>query len=46
MTFTITADTYYTIADVVVDGASVGMVGSYTFNNVISNHTISASFTY
>ncbi len=28
-----------------VDGASVGAVTSYTFSNVIANHTISATFT-
>ncbi len=32
------------IEDVLVDGSSVGAVSSYTFNNVTSNHTISASF--
>ncbi len=44
-TFTVTANTGYTIANVLVDGASVGAVSSYTFNNVTANHTISASFT-
>ena len=44
-TFTITANTGYTIANVLVDGASVGAVSSYTFNNVTANHTISATFT-
>jgi len=44
-TFTITPNTGYQIADVVVDGSSVGAVSSYTFNNVTSNHTIHASFT-
>lgn len=34
----------YHIADVVVDGASVGAVPSYTFTNVVANHTVSASF--
>jgi len=42
--FTITADTGYHVADVVVDGASVGPVTSYTFTNVIDNHTIVASY--
>lgn len=32
------------ISDVVVDGASVGPINSYTFNNVTQSHTISASF--
>jgi hypothetical protein len=42
--FTITPDAGYGIADVLVDGSSVGAVGSYTFNNIIADHTISASF--
>ncbi|MBI1796194.1 MAG: hypothetical protein HYR74_03990 [Candidatus Eisenbacteria bacterium] len=42
--FTITADTGYGIADVLVDGSSVGAVASYTFNTVNANHTIAASF--
>jgi hypothetical protein len=43
-TFTITPNTGYNIADVKVDGASVGEVSSYTLSNVIGNHTIEASF--
>ena len=43
-TFTITADPCYHVADVLVDGVSVGAVSSYTFNNVSVNHTIAASF--
>ncbi|MBL0183362.1 MAG: SprB repeat-containing protein [Chitinophagaceae bacterium] len=42
--YTITADACYHIADVLVDGVSVGAVTSYTFNNVTADHTISASF--
>ncbi len=42
--FTITANTGYHIADVLVDGGSVGAVGSYTFTNVQAGHTIAASF--
>ena len=42
--FTITANTDYVIADVKVDGVSVGAVSSYTFSNVTANHTIEASF--
>ncbi len=42
--FTITPDACYSIADVLVDGVSVGAVGSYTFTNVTAAHTISASF--
>jgi hypothetical protein len=44
-TFTITANTGYTIASVTVDGTPVGAVSSYTFSNVTAVHTISASFT-
>src|SRR5207247_11340529 len=43
-TFTITADACYHITDVLVDGASVGPVGSYTFTHVTAGHTIAASF--
>ena len=43
-TFTITPDQGYVIADVLVDGDSVGAVGGYTFENVTSARTISASF--
>ncbi|OQC44262.1 MAG: Lys-gingipain precursor [Bacteroidetes bacterium ADurb.Bin028] len=43
-TFTITPDDCYVLADVIVDGISVGAVSTYTFSNVNSNHTISASF--
>jgi hypothetical protein len=42
--FTITAQEGARIADVLVDGASVGAVSSYTFTNVTANHTIAASF--
>lgn len=43
-TFRITADEGYEIADVIVDGKSVGAVSSYTFENVRKNHTISVTF--
>ncbi len=44
--FTITpSDVCHAIADVLVDGVSVGPVASYTFSNVTANHTIDASFT-
>jgi hypothetical protein len=42
--FTITPASCYTIADVLVDGLSVGVVASYTFTNVVADHTIAASF--
>ena len=44
-TFTIAAQEGYAIADVLVDGQSVGAVDSYTFENVTANHTIAALFT-
>ena len=42
--FTIAADTGYVIADVLVDGSSVGAQSSYTFSDVLADHTIAASF--
>jgi hypothetical protein len=42
--FSITPGTDSTIADVLVDGASVGAVTSYTFTDVTGNHVITASF--
>jgi hypothetical protein len=42
--FTITPNACYHIADVLVDGVSVGAVSSYDFTNVQAAHTISASF--
>jgi hypothetical protein len=43
-TFTITPSSGYAIADVRVDGVSVGAVSSYTFTAVHAAHTIDASF--
>jgi hypothetical protein len=43
-TFTIAPATGYHVADVLVDGASVGAVTSYTFTSVTATHTISATF--
>ena len=42
--FTITPNACYHVADVLVDGSSVGAVTSYSFTNVLASHTISASF--
>ena len=42
--FTITPDTGYHVADVIVDGVSQGSVSSYAFTDVLANHTITASF--
>lgn len=43
-TFTITPNEGYEVADVLVDGSSVGAVSTYTFENVTGNHSISATF--
>jgi hypothetical protein len=43
--FTIAPASGYRVADVLVDGVSVGARTSYTFYNVQGDHTISASFT-
>jgi beta-lactamase superfamily II metal-dependent hydrolase len=42
--YTITPSTDYRVADVLVDGSSVGAVTTYTFTNVTTDHTIAASF--
>ena len=43
-TYIITPSGGYTIADVQIDGISVGVAGSYTFTHVFANHTINATF--
>lgn len=45
-TFTITPANDFYLADVLVDGASVGRVKSYPFTNVTESHTIRAVFAY
>ena len=42
--FTITLQAGYHLADVLVDGASVGAVNVYTLANVTANHTLAAVF--
>jgi uncharacterized repeat protein (TIGR02543 family) len=42
--FTLAPDAQYHVADVLVDGASVGAVTSYTFSSVAASHSIAASF--
>jgi uncharacterized repeat protein (TIGR02543 family) len=42
--FTMTPNANYHVADVLVDGSSVGAVTGFTFTNVTANHTIAASF--
>ena len=43
-TYTIVPNEGYMISDVTVDGQSVGSVSSYSFTNVIADHTILATF--
>jgi hypothetical protein len=42
--FTISPDGGYAIQDVIVDSESKGAISSFTFTNVIADHTIAASF--
>jgi len=44
LTVSIAPNTGYAIADVQVDGASIGAVVSHTLQNVTGSHTVSASF--
>ena len=43
-TFTITPDESYAVADVKIDGKSIGAVNSYAFENVGRTHTIEVIF--
>ncbi|MCX6343453.1 MAG: DUF6055 domain-containing protein [Armatimonadetes bacterium] len=43
-TYTITPNIGYAISQVTVDGVNQGAITSYTFSNVLANHTISAAF--
>ncbi len=42
--YSITPNTGYNIADVLVDGVSQGAISSYTFESLAANHTIEATF--
>jgi hypothetical protein len=42
--FAITPENGYEIADVMVDGKSIGAQAGYTFENITENHRISATF--
>ncbi len=42
--YTITPSLHYHVADVIVDGVSVGAVNTYTFSNIKANHSISSTF--
>lgn len=44
MTFSITPNKGFHVADVLVDGVSAGAMTSYTFSNVTASHTITATF--
>jgi hypothetical protein len=45
LSFTMTPAPNYQIANLAVDGKSVGAVSSYTFVNITTSHTIQATFT-
>jgi len=45
-TFTITPSAGYAISSVIVDNTSQGAIPSYTFDNVTTNHSISATFAF
>jgi uncharacterized repeat protein (TIGR02543 family) len=44
LTFSITPDAHHHVADVLVDGVSVGAATSYAFTGISGAHTIEASF--
>ncbi len=44
-TFSVTPHTGFHVADVLVDGKSIGAVNRHTFENINTGHTISALFT-
>ena len=44
ITFSITPNVTYEVADVLVDGASQGPVTTYTFSNIAGDHAISVTF--
>jgi hypothetical protein len=43
-TFTITPNAGFHIVSVAADGVAQGAIGSYTFTNVVANHSIAATF--
>ena len=43
-TYTITPDTNYNILSLSIDGSPVATSTSYTFSNILANHTIDATF--
>jgi|GEM_PF-2821180 hypothetical protein len=46
LTVTITANANYAIDSVFVDDVYVGAVGSYAFETITANHTLSATFRF
>ena len=44
ITFTITSNAGYSVAEILVDGVATAITTSYTFEDVSSNHTIAVSF--
>lgn len=44
LTFVLTPNTGYQLTSLLVDGASAGTPGTYTFTNVVADHTIAATF--
>ncbi len=44
-TFTFAPYAGYELQDVLIDGVSQGLIASYTFDNVVANHTLHAIFT-
>lgn len=44
VTYQIVPNTNYTVKNVSVDGKNIGAVGSYTFNKIGNNHTITVTF--
>jgi len=43
-TFSVVPSDGYEVVAVIIDGKSIGIIDTYTFYNVIENHTMSASF--
>ena len=44
LAYTITPDAHYHVADVLVDGVSVGAVTSHAFSGIAADHTVLATF--
>ena len=44
--FNFTPDSWYVVDNVSVDSSNLGNISTYTFNNVIANHTIYVNFSF